>query len=67
MIVLTLCELIVVLYILPCKRSSAGSLSTVSEPKAKAVHVMLVLFLSCDVTTVSVDMTEVDGSGTSVN
>ena len=51
----------------PCNRSSAGSLWIISDSKVKAVHVMLVLFLSSDVTTVSVDMAEIDVTGTSVN
>ena len=54
------------LYLSPCKRRSAGSLLAVEKSRVIAVHVMLVLFLSSDVTTVSVEMVEVDVTGTSV-
>ena len=67
-IYICLCALVllVLLYLSPCNRSSAGSLLAVERSRVRTMHVMLVMFLSSDVTTVSVDMTEVDVSGTSV-
>ena len=54
-------------HVIPCNRRSAGSFSLVERSRLIAVHVMLVLFLSSDVTTVSVDMANVNVTGTSVN
>ena len=53
-------------YLSPCNRRSAGSLSAVEKSRVRTKHVMLVLFLSSDITTVSVDLAEVDVSRTSV-
>ena len=43
------------------------SFSLVDRSRLTAIHVMFVLFLSNDVTTVSVDMAEGGVTGTSVN
>ena len=59
----SLCELLVLsVFYVPCNRRSAGSLLAVESSRVRTVNIMLVLFLCCDVTTVSVDMDDVTGT-----